>query len=211
MDLINLFFYECPSLQFPNVETIQGPRPLVPAVCRILCRTVRGLSGKLVPWPGRGIASIWYIAVLWEFGLRCASRVGVACSRINNIRPDLLCRGRIPRARGMATYLRDGYWASRQYMWLLLLLLKEFSNVRQGESRLHSISPKTPAPQYKPIERKKWNGNSRRQKGSEHLDRANKKALALLFKLASATASNTGAARSFHRDSEKEIKVLLYW
>ena len=30
------------------------------------------------------------------------------------LRPVLLCRGRMPRARGMATYIRDGYGAFRQ-------------------------------------------------------------------------------------------------
>ena len=28
-------------------------------------------------------------------------------------RPVLLCRGKLPRARGMATYVRDGYGAFR--------------------------------------------------------------------------------------------------
>ena len=40
--------------------------------------------------------------------------------------------------------------------------------------------------------------------------KANKKALALLLKPASPTPSNTGSLRSFHRDTEKIIKVLLY-
>ena len=30
-------------------------------------------------------------------------------------RPVLLCRGKIPRARGMAAYVRDGYGAFRQH------------------------------------------------------------------------------------------------
>ena len=29
-------------------------------------------------------------------------------------RPVLLCRGKMPRARGMAAYVRDGYGAFRQ-------------------------------------------------------------------------------------------------
>ena len=29
-------------------------------------------------------------------------------------RPALLCRGKMPRARGMAAYVRDGYGAFRQ-------------------------------------------------------------------------------------------------
>ena len=36
-------------------------------------------------------------------------------------RPVLLCRGKMPRARGMAAYVRDGYGAFRQlkFVWLL--------------------------------------------------------------------------------------------
>ena len=44
---------------------------------------------------------------------------------------------------------------------LLLLLLKEVGSARLGESDVHPISPKTPAPQYHPIEyihRKKIKG-----------------------------------------------------
>ena len=39
---------------------------------------------------------------------------------------------------------------------------------------------------------------------------ANKKALALLLKPASPTPSNTGSLRSFHRDTDKGIKVRRY-
>ena len=38
---------------------------------------------------------------------------------------------------------------------LLLLLLKKVGSARLGESDVHPISPKTPAPQYQPIDRKK--------------------------------------------------------
>ena len=41
---------------------------------------------------------------------------------------------------------------------LLLLLLKKDSSARLGESDIHPISPKTPAPQYQPIDRKKRKG-----------------------------------------------------
>ena len=41
---------------------------------------------------------------------------------------------------------------------LLLLLLKKGSNAGLGESDIHPISPKTPAPQYQPIDRKKRKG-----------------------------------------------------
>ena len=38
---------------------------------------------------------------------------------------------------------------------LLLLLLKQVGSARLRESDIHPISPKTPAPQYQPIDRKK--------------------------------------------------------
>ena len=41
----------------------------------------------------------------------------------------------------------------------LLLLLKKVGSARLRESDLRPISPKTPAPQYQPIDRKKRKGN----------------------------------------------------
>ena len=41
---------------------------------------------------------------------------------------------------------------------LLLLLLEKVSSARLGESDIHPISLKTPAPQYQPIDRKKRKG-----------------------------------------------------
>ena len=41
---------------------------------------------------------------------------------------------------------------------LLLLLLKKVGSARLRESGIHLISPKTPAPQYQPIDRKKRKG-----------------------------------------------------
>ena len=38
---------------------------------------------------------------------------------------------------------------------LLLLLLKQVSSARLGESDIQTISLKTPAPQYQPIDRKR--------------------------------------------------------
>ena len=49
--------------------------------------------------------------------------------------------------------------SDRLYTWeLLLLLLKKVGSARLGESDIHHISPKTPAPQYQPIDRKKRKG-----------------------------------------------------
>ena len=50
--------------------------------------------------------------------------------------------------------------------------------------------------------------NSGDKKGAS--SKANKKALALLLKPASLIPSNTWSSRSFHRDTDKEIKVLRY-
>ena len=41
---------------------------------------------------------------------------------------------------------------------LLLLFLKKVGSARLRESDVHPISPKTPAPQYQPIDRKKRKG-----------------------------------------------------
>ena len=100
----------------------------------------------------------------------------------------------------------------------------------QGLERVHDIhpiSPKTPAPQYKPcIVGFVLQGSDAAAAiitGSSCSDRYNtnlvlfvnntnqyKKALALLLKNASPTASNTGSARSFQRDAERGTKVLRY-
>ena len=91
----------------------------------------------------------------------------------------------------------------------LLLLLKKVGSARLRESDIHPLSPKTPASQYQPIDRKKRKG-----KIAEDYSRdralANKKALALLLKPASPTPSNFGLERLFQRDTEKGITVLLY-
>ena len=45
----------------------------------------------------------------------------------------------------------------------LLLLLKKAGSARLRESEIHPISPKTPAPQYQPIDRKKRKGKKSRR------------------------------------------------
>ena len=45
---------------------------------------------------------------------------------------------------------------------LLLLLLKKVGSGRKRDSGIHPISPKTPAPQYQPIDRKQRKGKGRR-------------------------------------------------
>ena len=76
---------------------------------------------------------------------------------------------------------------------------------------MHLISPKTPAPQYQPIDRKKRKGKIVEDNSRDRAAKANKKALALLLKpVASPTPSNAGLARSFQRDTERGTKVLWY-
>ena len=86
---------------------------------------------------------------------------------------------------------------------LLLLLLKEVSTARLRESDIHPISPKTPAPQYQPIDRKKRKGKIVEDYSRDRAAQLNKKALALFLKSARPTPSNTGSARSFQRDTER--------
>ena len=107
----HLKFYLSLRLWFPDVETNPGPRRPVAASCRILCSNVRGLSGNL---SDLAVASSKYdILLCFETlvsDLRHVSELlvpGFSC-------PVLLCRGKLPRARGMAAYVRDGYGAFRQ-------------------------------------------------------------------------------------------------
>ena len=52
-------------------------------------------------------------------------------------------------------FIYINFRGSRGGLLLLLLSLKKVSSARQRESDVHPISPKTPAPQYQPIDRKK--------------------------------------------------------
>ena len=83
----------------------------VPAVCRILCSNVRGQTGNLSDLI---VASSQYDIVLLcstlVLDMRHVSEVLVPSFG----RPVLLCRGKMPQARGMAAYVRDGYGAFRQ-------------------------------------------------------------------------------------------------
>ena len=84
MDFLYLIFYACLRLRFLDVETNPGPKHPVPAVCRILCSNVRGLAGNLSDLTVHGFVSVWYTVVLWDFGLKYESRVGVGGSRIRS-------------------------------------------------------------------------------------------------------------------------------
>ena len=106
MDFLYLIFYGCLRLRFLDVETNPGQRRPVPAVCRILCSNVRGLAGNLSDLT---VASSQYDILL------CSETLVSYMSHVSEVlvpgfgRPVLLCLGNMPRARGMAAYVRDGY------------------------------------------------------------------------------------------------------
>ena len=108
MDFLDLSFYASLRLRFLDVETNPGQRRLVPAVCRILCSNVRGLSGNLSHLTE---ASSQYDILL-------CSETLVSVSDMRHVsellvpgfgRLVLLWRSKMPRARWMAAYVRDGY------------------------------------------------------------------------------------------------------
>ena len=112
MDFLYLIFYGRLRLRFLDVETNPSPRPPVPAVCRILCvMCVRGLAGNLSDLT---VASSQYDTLL------CSETLVSDMRHLSEVlvpgfgRPVFWCRGKMPRARGMAAYVRDGYGAFRQ-------------------------------------------------------------------------------------------------
>ena len=111
MGFLYLIFYGCLRLRVLDVETNPGPNRLVPAVCRILCSNVRCLAATLSDLT---VASSQYDILLCSETLvsdmRHVWEVLVPCF----CRPVLLCWGKMPWARGMAAYVRDGYGAFRQ-------------------------------------------------------------------------------------------------
>ena len=108
MEFPYLIFYACLRLRFLDVETNQGPRRSVPTVSRLLCSNVWGLEGN---FSDLTVGSSWYDILLCSEALfsdtHHVPELQVPCFS----RPFLLCRSRMPRARGMAAYVRDGYGA----------------------------------------------------------------------------------------------------
>ena len=101
---IHIFFlFPCIRLRFPHVETNPGPRRPVTTVCRLLCSNVRGLAGNLSDLT---VASSQYDILL------CSETLVSDMHNESELlvpgfgRPVLLCRGRMPRARGI-TYEMD--------------------------------------------------------------------------------------------------------
>ena len=111
MDFHNLIFYACLRLRFLDVETNPGPPRPVPAVCIILCSNVRGLAGNL--------SDLTLASSQCDILLCSETSVSDMCHVSELLvagfgRPVLLCRGKMPRAQGMAAYVRDGYGSFRQ-------------------------------------------------------------------------------------------------
>ena len=105
MVYLHLIFYACLELRFPDVETNPGPRRPVPGSCRILCSNVRGLSKNLSDVT---VASSQYDLLLFSETLVSDRRPRSELLVPGFGRPVLLCRHGVPRAGGMAAYVRDG-------------------------------------------------------------------------------------------------------
>ena len=111
MDFLYLIFYGCLRLRFLDVETNPGPWHPLPVVCRILCSNVRGLARNIIDMT---VASSQYDILL------CSETMVSDIHHVLEVlvpgfgHPVLLCRGKMPRAHGMAAYVRDGYGAFHQ-------------------------------------------------------------------------------------------------
>ena len=106
-----MFFNGCLRLRFLDVETNPGQRRPVPVVCRILCSNMRGLAGNLSDLT---VAPSQYDILLCSETLVSDIHHVLEVLVPGSGRPVLLCRGKMPRARLMAAYVRDGYGAFRQ-------------------------------------------------------------------------------------------------
>ena len=110
MDLLYLIFYGCLRLQFLDVETNPGLHRPVPAVCRILCSNVWGLAWNLKD----------LTVALSQYDILLCSETLVSDMRhvsevlVPGFCRPVLCQGKMPRAHGMAAYVRDDYGAFRQ-------------------------------------------------------------------------------------------------
>ena len=111
MDLLYIIFYACLRLRSLDVEINPGSRPPVPAVCRIVCRNVQGLPGNLSDLT---VASSQYDILLCSETLVADLRHVLELLVLELGCRVLLCRGKVPRARGKASYIRDGYGSFRQ-------------------------------------------------------------------------------------------------
>ena len=75
---------------------------------------------------------------------------------------------------------------------------------------IYTLSVRRPHPHNTNLYRKKRKGKRAEDYSRDRAAWANKKTFILLLKPASRTPSKTGLARSFQRDTERRIKVMLY-
>ena len=96
MEFIYLIFYACLNLRFLDVEINSGLPFSVPAVCRILCRNVRGLAGNLSD----------LTVALSQYDILFCSETLVSDMRqvsellVPSFGHPVLCRGKTPRPVG---------------------------------------------------------------------------------------------------------------
>ena len=101
---INLTFYACLELRFPDVKTNPSPQRPVPGACTILCSNVCGLS--------RNVSDLTVASSRYNL-LLCSETLFSDRRHISEFlvpgfgRPVLLCRYGMPRACGMAAYVQD--------------------------------------------------------------------------------------------------------
>ena len=121
------------------MESNPGPRRPVPPVCRIFCTNVWGLARNLSDLT---MASFQYDILL------CLETSVSDMRHVSKFlvpgfgRPVLLCRGKKPRARGMAAYVRDGYVAFRQHKFecgCFEILVLGICGVTQNLLCVHSL------------------------------------------------------------------------
>ena len=105
MEFLYVIFNACLIPRFLDVGTNPGPRRPVPAVCGILCGNVRGLAWNLSDLI---VASSQYSILLCSESLVSDIRHVLELLVPGFGRPVLLCRGKMPRALGVAAYVRDG-------------------------------------------------------------------------------------------------------
>ena len=104
----SLIFDAFLRLRFLDVEINHDRWRPVPAVCRILCSNVLGMAGN---------HSNLIVASFQHDILLCSETLISDMHHQSELlvpgfgRLVLLCRGKLPRARGMAAYVRDGYGA----------------------------------------------------------------------------------------------------
>ena len=124
------------------------------ALKSVLCNRGLGIKAKKCLYEGVIIPNALYGAEAWD--MRSAERRKVNVLEMKCLR-SLVGVSRMDRARNEEVHRRAGVereLASRADQ-RALLLLKKVGSAKLRESNIHPISPKTPAPQYQPIDRKK--------------------------------------------------------